>query len=77
MVRVCSYASHRQGEKKTPRGVRCPCPALPAKAPEDKKQGALPPHLNSAPTRSGGMLDTPACSPVPHMSDWALCSGSL
>jgi hypothetical protein len=34
---VCAlFASLRQGEKTTPRGVRCPCPALPAKAPEGK-----------------------------------------
>jgi hypothetical protein len=64
---VLSSASLRQGEKTTPRGARCPCPALPATAPEGMKQGALPPNQNSAPTRCGGILDTPACSPVPHM----------
>lgn len=48
----------RQKEKTTPRGTHRPPPRI------ARRRGASPPS-NGVPTRCGGMLGAPACSPTP------------
>jgi len=48
----------RQKEKTTPRGTRRPPPRF------ARHRGASPPSI-AVPTRCGGMLGAPACSPIP------------
>jgi hypothetical protein len=69
---VCSFCITSSGGKDNSSGGSVPRSRIACHSTRRKIARGVATTLNSAPTRCGGILeDTPACSPVPHMMDWA------